>query len=178
MAIASEARATARKRPAILELPAQRMAVARSMGDPNVVGADAIWPLYKAVYTIKFARKRAGSGPDFAVGPLRARWPNAATAAKEQWQGVWALPLPEDVETLPQKAQTAGVTIERWEYGTVAEIIHRGPYATEPATIARLLAFIAEQGYRPIGEHEEIYLTRPTARAQKTIIRYRIAPAS
>lgn len=170
-------RATCSSAPQILDLPAQRMAAARPIGDPNVVGVDAIAPLYKAASMVKGARKHAGRGPDFTVGPLRARWPNATTAEKEQWQSVWGLTLPEDVVRLPQAAQETGVTLERWEHGTVAEIVHRGPYASEPATIARLLAFIAAQGYRPIGDHEEIYLTRPTARAQKTIIRYRIVPA-
>jgi len=156
--------------PVILEMPAQQMAVVTSTGDPNVVAAEAMPALYGAVYTLKFARKKHGLG-EFKVGALRARWPNAHLVPKEQWLGIWALPIPEDVTELPQKVAGIEVKIETWAYGTVAQILHLGPFVEEGPTVTRLHAFIAESGYEIAGAHEEEYLTRPDAKNQKTIIR-------
>ncbi|HEU5318217.1 MAG TPA: GyrI-like domain-containing protein, partial [Chloroflexota bacterium] len=128
-------------------------------------------------YTLKFARKKAGD--DFKVGALRARWSGARLEAdgslsgpKDEWRGAWGLPIPDGIEEVPQKVQGTEVRPETWEYGTVAQILHIGPYATEPPTVRRLHDFIAAQGYEIAGEHEEEYLTRPTARVVKTLIRY------
>ena len=56
--------------------------------------------------------------------------------------------------------------------------MHVGPYATEPPTIERLHAFIAEQGLQRRGKHHEIYLSDPRRSApekMKTIIRQPVA---
>jgi len=66
------------------------------------------------------------------------------------------------------------VKIETWEYGTVAQILHLGPYDQEYPTVERLHKFIADSGYELAGPHEEEYLTSPDAKVQKTIIRYPI----
>lgn len=52
--------------------------------------------------------------------------------------------------------------------------MHLGPYDAEMPTVERLHQFIAEKGYEIAGAHEEEYLTRPTAKVPKTIIRYPI----
>ena len=61
-----------------------------------------------------------------------------------------------------------------WEYGSVAQVLHLGTYAEEEPTIDKLHAFIAEQGLEIAGPHEEIYLSRPGAANQKTIVRYQV----
>lgn len=158
--------------PQILEMPAQTMAVVVTHGDPNAVGQQAFPALYGAVYTLKFALKKAGR--DFKVGAPRARWPDAHLAPKDRWTGIWGLPIPDDTTELVQKVPGIVVKIERWEYGLVAQILHLGPYSTEGPTIQRLHEFIAEQGYEIAGMHEEEYLTSPAAKVQKTIVRYPI----
>lgn len=150
------------------------MAVVRTVGDPNAVSAEAFRALYGAVYTLKFARKKEGRG-DFKISAPRARYPDAHLRPKGEWTILWGLPLPDDVAELPQKAPGVEVAVETWEYGTVAEILHIGPYAEEGPTIQRLLAFIGESGCEIAGMHEEEYLTRPTAKAVKTLIRYPVA---
>jgi hypothetical protein len=152
------------------------MAVVRTVGDPNVVGRREVAALYGAVYPLKFALKK--QGVDFAVEPLRARWPNAQTTAKEGWEGIWGLPIPEATRELTQRDSEVPVRIETWEYGPVAEALHVGPFATEGPTIAALRAFIADQGYEIAGPHEEEYLTLPTAKTPKTLIRYPIRPTA
>jgi len=148
------------------------MAVVRTEGDPNVAAGEALHALYSAVYTLKFALKKQGA--DFKVGALRARWPNAHLAPKDQWIGIWGLPIPEGTTSLPGKDPGVRVNIETWECGKVAQILHIGPFSEEGPTVQRLHQFIADSGYEIAGAHEEEYLTRPTAKVQKTIIRYPI----
>ena len=160
--------------PEIAELPARKVATITSKGDPNVVGEQVFKPLYGAVYTLKFDLKKRGL-ESFKVEAVRARWPDAHLLPKDQWTAHWALPIPDDTEALPQKSPDVEVAIATWEYGTVAQVLHLGPYSEEGPTVAALLKFIEDSGYRMIGEHEEEYLTSPKAKVIKTIIRYRVA---
>ncbi|HET9014098.1 MAG TPA: GyrI-like domain-containing protein [Thermomicrobiaceae bacterium] len=162
--------------PHVREMATQHMAVVRTVGDPTVVAHSAIQALYGAVYALKFARKQAGR--DFTVGPLRARWPDASTEPPGEWHGVWALPIPDDVDAVASRDPGIPIAVEDWEYGTVAEILHLGSYADEPASIDRLHAFIAAQGYAIAGPHEEEYLSMPGATVQRTLLRYRVRPAA
>jgi hypothetical protein len=161
--------------PKLIDMPAQTMAVVQTTGDPNKLDPAFLGALYGAVYGLKFALKTQGR--EFKVAPLRARWPDAHLLPKEQWTGLWALPVPDDTTALPQKNPAVPVRLERWEYGPVAQILHLGPYSTEAAGIVRLHQFITERGYHINGMHEEEYLTRPTAKVQKTLIRYPVVTA-
>ena len=97
---------------------------------------------------------------------------------KDQWTAHWALPIPEETQTLPKKSpDDPDVEITTWAYGTVAQVLHVGPYTEEGPTVAALHKFIEESGYRLVGEHEEEYLTSPKAKVMKTIIRYRVEKA-
>lgn len=156
--------------PQILEMPAQKMAVVQTKGDPNQVGASVFPALYGAVYGLKFALKK--QGVEMKIAPPRARWPNAHLAPKEEWTGIWGIPIPDSVTTLTPKILEPEVRVEQWEYGTVAQILHLGPYNEETATVERLHQFVAESGYEVAGPHEEEYLTRPNVKAPKTLIRY------
>lgn len=165
--------------PQIVELPPRTMAAARTTGDPNEVGPKVFPALYGAVYALKFARKKEGR--DFRIEPPRARWfagPDWRSVPREAWTAAWALPVPEDTQDLLQKDPAIPVAVETWDYGTVAQIVHVGEYAEEEPTIAKLTAFIADQGYEIVGPHEEEYLSRPGAAAPKTVIRYQVRPKS
>jgi len=160
------------KEPQILEMPSQKMAVVYMKGDPNKVMPEFLPALYGSVYKLKFDLKKKGI--QFKVDKLRARWPNAHLVPKDEWLGICGLPIPEDTTSVPQKAPGIEVKIEQWDYGTVAQILHIGPYSEEHATVERLHKFIADSGYEIAGVHEEEYLTRPEAKIQKTVIRYPI----
>ena len=155
--------------PHLVQMSSQKMAVVRTEGDPNVVGPKVMKPLYGSVYTLKSILKKKGI--DFRVGALRARWPNAPNAPKDKWLGIWGLPVPNDTTSLPQKIPEVEVRLEVWDYGLVAEVLHKGPYSTEQNSILRLLDFIKDNGCEVVGSHEEEYLTKPTASVVKTIIR-------
>lgn len=158
--------------PKILTIKSEKMAVVHTKGAPNKEASKVMPALYGSVYKLKFELKR--KGVMFKVGKLRARWPDAHVLPKDQWTGIWGLPVPEDTTSLPQKVPEIGVKLETWNYGTVVQILHVGPYDEEEPTVKRLHEFISNNGYEIAGIHEEEYLTPPRAKFQKTLIRYPI----
>lgn len=154
------------KTPRLTSMAPQRMLVVEAKGDPNVAAKDAFGLLFKSFFSLKGVR----------MAPPRARWANIATDPKDEWVGLYGLPLPDSVTALPEGTQ--GVRIEEWDYGEVAEILHIGPYSEEAPTIEKLHAFIDESGYEIAGPHEEEYLKGPGMAASPadywTIIRYSV----
>jgi len=166
-------RKSSKKEPQILEMPPQKMAVVYGKGAPDKVFPELMPALYGSVYTLKFDLKKKGL-PTFKVSGLRARYPDAHLVPMDEWTHIIGLPIPEDTTSLPQKVAGTEVKIEQWEYGTVTQILHLGPYDQEYATVERLHKFIEESGYEIAGVHEEEYLTTPDAKVPKTIIRYSV----
>ena len=65
--------------------------------------------------------------------------------------------------------------LESFQEGLCAQVMHIGPYATEPATVERMEAFAHENGYQMARKHHEIYLGNPLLAAPeklKTILRH------
>ena len=147
------------------------MAIVYAKGAPDKVFAEVLPALYGSVFTLKFDLKKKRL-PTFKVTGLRARYPDAHLAPKEEWTHIIGLPVPEDTTSLPQTVVDPRVKIDTWDYGTVAQILHLGPYDEEDATVERLHRFIEDNGYKIAGPHEEEYLTRPNVKVPKTIIRY------
>jgi hypothetical protein len=164
-------RKSSKTEPQILEIPSQKMAVVHAKGAPGNVFAEFMPALYGSVYTLKFDLKKKGL-PTFKVSGLCARYPDAHLVPMEEWIHIIGLPIPEDTTSLPQKVPGTEVKLETWKYGTVAQILHLGPYDQEGPTVERLHKFIEENGYEIAGTHEEEYLTSPDAKVVKTIIRY------
>ncbi len=160
--------------PEILEMPAQKMAAIYARGKPGEVFPRVLPVLYSSVSFLKFDRKKSGGSDAFKIGGLRARYPDAHFTPVEEWTNVIGMPVPEDTTFLPQKVGGAEVKIERWEYGTVAQILHHGSYDNEGNAVERLLRFIIDNGYEIIGVHEEEYVTSPDAKSPRVIIRYRV----
>jgi len=162
--------------PVISELPNQNMLVVEAKGDPTVSGGKAMKLLFKTYYSLK------GVPKSFKMNSPRARWPLSFDTPKDQWIGLFALPIPADIKTLPdiKNPDKQNIYIDEWEYGTVAEILHKGSYANEQPTIQRLNDYIKQQGYTIIGEHEEDYIKGPgmfgpgNPKKYLTIIRYRV----
>jgi hypothetical protein len=154
------------KEPQIRQMPAQKMLVVEAKGDPNVVAQTAFGLLYKTFFSLPGAKMAAP----------RARWLNFVNTPKNEWRGLYGLPLPDSITSLPQGV--TGVRIETWDYGEVVEILHIGSYSEETPTIQKLLKFIEDKGYRISGAHEEEYLKGPGMAASPaeywTIIRYQV----
>ena len=159
------------KDPSIVQKPSQNMITVEVKGDPSKTG-DSVSLLYQAYFKLPIKAKKM-------VAP-RARWPKPFNTPREEWVGIWGLPIPAVVTVVPQLKNQGGngVRIETWEYGTVAEILHKGPYKTELPTVERLRTFISNQGYVISGPHEEEYLRGPgmfgpgNPEKYYTIIRY------
>jgi hypothetical protein len=163
--------------PIILEMPSQKMAVIQGKGSPDKVFAKIFPALYGSVYTLKFDLKKRGL-ESFKVGCPRARYPNAHLRPKKEWLIIAGMPVPDNTTSLPQKEPDTEVKLETWEYGTVAQILHLGPYDQETESIERLHQFITDNGYEIAGLHEEEYHSRPDAKVIKTLIRYQVKKKS
>jgi len=159
--------------PQILEMPPQRMAVVYGKGSPEKVFTEVLPALFGSAYTLKFDLKKKGL-PTFKVSAPRARYPDAHLVPMDEWTIVTGLPVPEDTTSLPQKVAGTEVKLESWQYGTVAQVLHFGPYDQEQPTVERLQKFVNDSGYEIAGVHEEEYLTKPDAKVIKTIIRYAV----
>lgn len=164
--------------PRIVERADERVLEVRAVGDPDEVGGAAFGLLFQLYFS-------SGAATGFTPPVARARWQEGLDEIpRSEWEGRYALPLPETVDSLPAHTQPEGViaSIATWEYGTVAEILHIGSYHAERPTVERLKAFVAGEGYETIGGHEEEYVVGPTMAGPgnpdeyRTILRYRVRP--
>ncbi len=183
--------------PHMVEVPEMGFLMVDGCGDPNTASSyrQAIEALYAVAYTVKFAAKRMPNGLDFTVMPLESLWWSGEddrfpTEPKSEWSWTAMIMQPEPV-TLgivrdavlavgARKSLSALelVRYERFAEGRAAQVMHVGPYGEEGPTIATLHAFIAEQGYVPVGKHHEIYLGDPRRTAPerlRTVIRQPVA---
>jgi hypothetical protein len=177
----------------VVDVPAMSFFMVDGQGDPNSALAyrEALEALYAASYTLKFMLKQAPDGRDYRVMPLEGLWWTAEDggfdyAHKDAWNWTAMIMQPEFItagqaEEAVAKARAkrdlpglARIRFERFEEGRAAQILYLGPFAEEGPTIARIHAFIAEQGGRLTGKHHEIYLSDPRRTAPeklKTVIR-------
>ncbi|HSL76374.1 MAG TPA: GyrI-like domain-containing protein [Candidatus Limnocylindrales bacterium] len=163
---------------------------------------DAIATLYPVAYTTHFALKRRGI--DAPVGALQGLfWLGGQTATDELapapppapggWRWRLLLPVPDEASPDEIEAAIANVRGKKtppriddlrilpWGEGTVAQIMHVGPYVDEPTTIARLHAAVVEAGLRLRGIHHEIYIGDPSRTAPqrlKTLLRQGVGSGS
>lgn len=158
------------ERPHLADRATRTMAVVHTVGEPSHVAGPALAALYSAVEALRVELRTKGR--DFEIEPLRARWPDAHLVPKTDWHGAWALRVPDDTIEVARVVRGVEVEVERWDYGPVAEILHVGPFTTEPESVARLHEFIEAEGLEIAGAHEEEYLTPPGGDDQRTIIRY------
>lgn len=163
--------------PSITTLPDQKMLVVEITGDPLVVGNKAIKFLLKTY-------KAMGITPaGTKIHPRLARMPVLEGIPKDLWVNRFAIPLPEGIDSIPyiENPDNLLLTIDEWKYGTVAQILYIGPYASEQNTIQQLRNYITAQDYYILGSFEEEYIRGPGifgfGNPQKylTILRYRVS---
>jgi hypothetical protein len=173
-----------------VDVPERRLLMIDGAGDPAGPGfQEAIGALYGTAYTLKFALK--AKQIDTKVGHLEALWRRTGEAADMPlteavgdpsawaWTAFMALPdeateddLMAAIEAASKRRPTSAfgmLRVERWREGNVVEALHVGPYATEPETIARMIATAAEAGFQPSGAHHEIYLGDPVRTAPEKL---------
>ena len=156
--------------PAIVTIPPMNFAAVRGRGDPNLPGGayqQAIGVLYAVAYTIKMSKMgdhRIEGYFDYVVPPLEGFWQQDGVQGvdytrKSEFRWISLIRLPE----------------------FVTESDFRWAVDDEPATVARMHAYMEAQGYAPDFSdtrlHHEIYLSDPRKAAPeklKTVIRHPI----
>ena len=191
------------KKPQIVEVPPMNFVVVRGQGDPNEEGGAyqaALNVLYSVSYTLKMSYKTdhvIDGFFEYVVPPLEGFWWQDGTAVidysdKSAFNWISAIRLPDfvtkadfdwAVETASKKKKldcSSAETISLKE-GLCVQIMHTGSYDDEPATVALMDAYLAENGYEndlsATRLHHEIYLSDPRKTASeklKTVVRHPI----
>lgn len=194
-----------KKKPELVTVPSMNFVAVRGEGDPNKENGaykQSIGLLYGIAFTIKMSKMgdhRMEGYFDYVVPPLEGLWWQKGAAGidyarKEDFQWISMIRLPEFVTraefewavseaTAKKKTDFSKVEFFTYDEGLCVQCMHIGPYDDEPATIAAMDAFAADQGYAPDMEglryHHEIYLSdirkcRPEN--LKTVIRHPVKP--
>ncbi|WP_433682849.1 GyrI-like domain-containing protein [Nocardia sp. CA-119907] len=140
---------------------------------------EAVQTLYRTAYGAKKLAK--ADGQDFVVPKLEGQWwvnsdEPPLSVPREQWQWKLMIRMPDTVSA----EMVSGATFERLTEGEAIQVMHIGPYATEPETLARMEAFMAEQDLVMNGRHHEIYLSDPRKSPDaktRTILRHPVRRA-
>ncbi len=167
----------------LVDVPERRFLVVEGESKPGgPLFQEAVSALYTTAYTLHFMLRKAGVEPG-RVGMLEATWRPTGAAADVPldqlsadftawaWRAMLALPetateadVSAAIEAAREKRSVPGldrVRVEAWTEGPCVEALHVGPYATEPETIRRMYAVMAEHGLRARGGHREIYYGDP-----------------
>lgn len=189
--------------PEIVTVPQANYIAVRGKGDPNEEGGaykSAIGVLYAVAYTLKMSYKtdhRIEGFFEYVVPPLEGFWQQEGRIAidysdKSSFSWISVIRLPDfvtkadfdwAVETASRKKKLDCSCAELLsvDEGLCVQIMHVGDYDDEPATVALMDAFLAENGYvndlSGVRLHHEIYLTdaRRVARDKlRTVIRHPI----
>lgn len=190
------------KKPEIVQVGPMNFLAIRGVGDPNEENGDyaqALQIFYSLAYCLKMSYKTdyAIEGfYEYVVPPLEGFWWSPAGGVdysrKEDFHWISVIRLPEfitrkdfdwAVQTTTKKKKLPCCLAEflTIEEGLCVQVMHTGSYDEEPATIARMNAWLEEHGYENNmsgrRHHHEIYLSDPRKtdpEKLKTIIRHPI----
>ena len=191
--------------PQLITVPAMNYLAVQGQGDPNAPEGDyqkAIGLLYGMAYTIKMSPKagrRMEGYFDYVVPPLEGFWwqPGAVgvnLGSKQEFHWISVIRLPDfvtrtefdwAVEEAGRKKKQDFSAVRFWTVteGLCVQMMHVGPFDEEPATVAQMDAFLAQNGYENDFSserlHHEIYLSdarRTPKEKWKTVIRHPVRP--
>ena len=191
-----------KNRPEIVTVPEMNYLAVRGAGDPNQEGGayqQAIGVLYAVAYTLKMSGKAGHEIAgffDYVVPPLEGFWQwdrdsvDSADKSAFRWISVIRLPdfvTPKDfawaVETASRKKKLdcSGAEFLTVDEGLCVQILHTGSFDEEPASVALMDTYLAQQGYAAdltdTRLHHELYLSDPRKtppEKRKTVIRHPI----
>lgn len=190
-------------KPEIVQVPPMNYIAVRGAGDPNSPGGayqQAMQILYSVAYTLKMSYKtdyKISGFFEYVVPPLEGFWWQAHGEGidyghKEDFRWISVIRLPDfvtekdfrwAVETASKKK---GVDCSKAEFLTVDEglcvqCMHLGAFDDEPATVAKMDAYLEENGYENDFSshrlHHEIYMSdarKVVPEKLKTVIRHPI----
>ncbi|MBQ8647505.1 MAG: GyrI-like domain-containing protein [Oscillospiraceae bacterium] len=186
--------------PGAVTLPQVNYIAVRGEGDPNEAdGAyqQAIGVLYAVAYTLRMSKKAGKELEgffDYVVPPLEGFWQQEGTdgfdpARKVDFHWISVIRLPDFVTreqfdwvveeaTRKKKLDCSAAEFLTVEEGLCVQAMHHGPFDGEAATVERMNAWAAANGYECDFEsgrlHHEIYLSdarRVPPEKWKTVIR-------
>lgn len=184
-----------KNKPEIITVPKMNYIAVRGSGDPNAEDGEyrqAMNVLYPLAYTLKMSYKtdyKIEGFFEYVVPPLEGFWSNFDYSDKSKASWISAIRLPDfitrkDFEwAVKTAAEKKNIDCSKAEMLTVDEglcvqIMHRGDYDNEPASIALMNGYLHKNGYvTDLNEtrlHHEIYLSDPrrtAAEKLKTVIR-------
>lgn len=189
---------TAKNKPELVHIEKAQYLAIQGKGDPS--GEEfmqKIQAIYPVAYALKFAFK--AQGKDFVVAKLEGLWwydekrfTNATidnapkTIPRSEWEYRLLIRIPDyveekDVQTavracFESKGEAAVREVSYFEMkeGKVAQMLHTGPFDSEPETLAKLNDFITANALGRNGLHHEIYLSdfrKTSPEKLKTILR-------
>jgi hypothetical protein len=176
---------SAGKAPALLGMERAKYIAISGVGDPNEQHfADKVQALYATAFTIKFIHKSINQ--DFVVSKLEGLWELDEYTPRNQWKYRLLIRMPDYIkqaslltaieQVVSGKQLLLAKEIELYTMleKDVVQVMHTGPFSTEPETIKQLHDFIEKKGLQKTGLHHEIYLsdfrTTPPEKL-KTILR-------
>ncbi len=190
-------------KPEIVTVPKMNYIAVRGRGNPNEEDGEykkSIELLYGIAYTIKMSKKgdhKIEGYFDYVVPPLEGFWwqddvDGIDYSHKENFQWISVIRLPDfvtkadfdwavDEATRKKKMDFSKVEFLEIEEGLCVQCMHSGSYDDEPASIAAMDEFIADNGYEndisDTRRHHEIYLSdarKVAPEKLKTVIRHPI----
>lgn len=189
--------------PEIVTVPRANYIAVRGQGDPNEEGGayqSAVSILYAVAYTLKMSYKadhRMDGFFEYVVPPLEGFWWQVGADGvdygnKDAFRWISVIRLPDfvtkadfdwAVETAAKKKKLDCSSAEflTVDEGLCVQIMHTGPFDDEPATVAQMDAYLAENDYEndmtDTRLHHEIYLSdarKVAPEKWKTVIRHPI----
>ena len=189
--------------PEIVTVPRMNYIAVRGAGDPNEEGGayqDAIGVLYALAYTLKMSYKsdyRIEGFFEYVVPPLEGFWwqegaegIDCSDKAAFQWISVIRLPdfvtekdlaWAKETAARKKKLDCSAAGFLPVDEGLCVQMLHVGPYDAEPVSVARMDAFLREQGFENDFSaerlHHEIYLSdarKVPPEKWRTVIRHPI----
>lgn len=190
-------------KPEIVQVPPMTYIAVRGAGDPNSPGGayqQAMQILYSVAYTLKMSDKtdyKISGFFEYVVPPLEGFWWQANGegidySRKEDFRWISVIRLPgfvaeKDfrwaVETASRKKgfDCSGAEFLTVDEGLCVQCMHLGAFDDEPATVAKMDAYLEENGYENDFSghrlHHEIYMSdarRVAPEKLKTVIRHPI----
>lgn len=188
-----------KNKPELVTVPPANYIAVRGEGNPNEEGGayqQAISVLYAVAYTLKMSHKtdhRIEGFYDYVVPPLEGFWlQDGAETDKSKFRWISVIRLPDfvtkrdfdwavETATRKKKLDCAKAELLTVDEGLCVQIMHQGAFDGEGETVAKMDAFLAENGLENdlSGSrlHHEIYLSdarRVAPEKWKTVIRHPI----
>lgn len=192
-----------RKTPMCIDVPAMTFLAVEGQGAPQGEHYQrALQAIYSIAFTIKMSPKTGHELPGYRpyrVPPLEGLWwcgdgALDVHAPRETWKWISLMRQPDfvtpavfdwAVETCQAKKKQVdlcGIQLWTMQEGLCVQCLHVGPYDAEHETIARMHAFMQEQGLHDVSgavrKHHEIYFSDPRRSAPEkwqTLLRLPVA---